>query len=328
MGGRFRTREQVECHLLSDLLLVSVVVKKGGFIAALAPKKNCAPSKPMPLDLKRRIPLCASCACEEEGECSFKVVVADGTVFDFETNSEEENQAWVVALCKAIASITEDNRVLPDGRSDGPWDPDEGDELERQLEQGGSFAASNSITIPALREEDIVIEIQMRKGSPIWRGFTVRFCARYFMRLSHRGELKDTHKYSQVKRIEVQSGTTLKLGFVDYVPSEDWKVYHQDSKQLQYFVQILVAYARQLGHSVELDIARSIEEFETANPELLEQAKTLSERSTVTSPIPGPKKRHTSQCAWGGVKQKVLPSRKARRSSAVELSMPNGTALS
>ena len=60
------------------------------------------------------------------------------------------------------------------------------------------------------------------------------------------------------------------------------QVYHQDSKQLQYFVQILVAYARQLGHSVELDIARSIEEFETANPELLEQVNRMALHRTAS----------------------------------------------
>ena len=79
--------------------------------------------------------------------------------------------------------------------------------------------------------KDVEIEIQMRKHI-MWHKYVLRISPTYLARSNQAGELKDTHAYAHLVRLNIESATYATLHFVTYVPTAQWYFYCSDMQRL------------------------------------------------------------------------------------------------
>ena len=150
----------------------------------------------------------------------------------------------------------------------------------------GVLGSAQTLCVPPIRQGDTELEFRVRTSRLAWWStFRIRFCPRYFMRISQDGAgLVDCFKYSHVTRLKVTAASSLKVSFVDYVPCAAWwlqTISQDDPDTVQTFVQLLVAHASLQGTKVEVIFTDPLLKFETSDPELV--MNTTSRRSRMTS---------------------------------------------
>jgi len=132
------------------------------------------------------------------------------------------------------------------------------------LEQGVFDAESAKISLPAIQSGEVEIEVQMRKYGPFWHHYTLRFCSNCFLRINSAQELKDSHRFSHIKSIDVSKKNLITLVWYPHVPHGAWSMY---CERLEELVQNFVYYAIQGGRRIEVTFASGVEPFPIASAE-------------------------------------------------------------
>lgn len=258
-------------HLLSDLLLVSQE----------EPVEH--PSETSKLTLLVRMILHGA-TCEATSSTSFKVVATNQTELCLEASSEKECTSWITSFQRCVENVQRNHdktqlaksqvqmrakldQIASEGfsRQHTRHTADECD-LEYGVWDAQKRGHHNKIPLPPLQDGDMQLEVSLKRaGGTFFHTTSIRFRPLYFLQI--RGEdLRDSHKYSHVQLIKINSDREMELTFVHYVPHGSWRIRTTD---IQTLTQLFVGYGTMLSIKMNVEFKPGVATFDTINPDLI-----------------------------------------------------------